>query len=128
MKRRKKLDIRKINPIESKKDDIIRVTDFKVTPVTPKRGQRVNIKLTIKNVSSKTLKGVPWQVVLNKKLLDCGARFNLPAGESFKVSLTWTATAGKHFFYADADPDNILREPRLKQFNNLPQGIDVKVE
>jgi len=128
MKRRKKLNLKKINPIESRKDDVIRVTDFKVTPVSPKKGEQVFIKMTIKNVTSKKLKGVPWQVVLDKRLLDCGARFNLPAGDSFKVSLTWTATPGEHFFYADADPHNILKEPRLKQFNNLPQGIDVKVK
>ena len=33
-----------------------------------------------------------------------------------------------HFFYGDADPDNTLKEPKIKQYNNLPQGTDVKVK
>jgi hypothetical protein len=83
--------------------------------------------MTIKNVSPYTLKGVPWQIVKNKKILDSGVRYNLSSGDSFKVTTTWTATEGSHFFYGDADPKNVLKEPKIKQYNNLPQGFDVKV-
>ena len=128
MKKRRKFDIRKVNPIHSKNEDIIRVTDFKVTPVEPQKGRQVLIKMTIKNVSSRLLKSVPWQIVHNECILVHGSRCKLPAGDSFKISVTWTASPGKHFFYGDADPGNTLKEPKIKQYNNLPQGIDVKVK
>ena len=127
MAKRKKFDIKKITTIESRDNDIIRVTDFNVRPVNPKKGKQVFIKMTIKNVSPKMLKSVPWQIVHNEKILYHGARFMLMPGDSFKISVTWTAIPGKHFFYGDADPQNTLKEPKIKQFNNLPQGIDVKV-
>jgi hypothetical protein len=127
MPKRKKFDIKKIDTIDSRDNDIIRVTDFRVTPVNPKKGKQVTVRMTIKNVSAKTLKSVPWQIVLNDKILDHGARCMLSPGDSFKISVTWTAAPGKHFFYGDADPFNTLKEPKIKQFNNLPQGIDVKV-
>jgi len=127
MANRKKFDIKKIKTIDSRHDDIIRVTDFKVTPVNPKKGKQVTIKMTIKNVSQKILRNVPWQIVLDEKILDHGTRCRVEAGDSFKISVTWTAAPGKHFLYGDADPKNTLKEPKIKQFNNLPQGIDVKV-
>lgn len=128
MKKNKKLSLRKIRTIHSKKDDKVSVTRFSVTPVAPKPGKQVMIRMTIKNVSDKMLKGVPWQIVKNKKILDCGVRYELSAGDNFRVSTTWTAVKGSHFFYGDADPKNVLREPKIKQFNNLPQGADVKVK
>ena len=128
IKRRKKLNLKKVNTIESKKDDKIRVMDFNVNPVISKKGQQVKVNMTIKNVTSKALKTVPWQIGMDKEILHSGIRYNLPAGDSFQVSITWTAKQGKHFIYGDADPKNILREPKIKQYNNLPQGIDVKVK
>lgn len=128
MKKSKKLSLKKINTIESKKDDIVKVTHFSVSPVQTSPGKQVTIKMTIKNVSDKTLKGVPWQIVKNKKILDSGVRYNLSPGDIFKISATWTASKGTHFFYGDADPKNILREPKIKQYNNLPQGSDVKIK
>jgi hypothetical protein len=128
MKKTKKLSLRKIHTIESKKYDVIRVISFRVSPVAPKPGKTVTIKMTIKNVSEKSLKGVPWQIVKNKKILASGVRYDLPAGDSFKISTTWTATKGSHFFYGDADPRNTLKEPKIKQYNNLPQGSDVKIK
>jgi len=127
MAKRKKFDIKKIKTIESRDEDIIRVTDFNVVPVNPKKGKHVTIKMVIKNVTSKTLKSVPWQIVNNDKIIYHGARCMLQPGDSFKISVTWKALPGKHFFYCDADPKNTLKEPKIKQFNNLPQGIDVKV-
>ena len=64
----------------------------------------------------------------NKKILCFGVRSEVPAGDSFTVSVTWTAIKGEHFFYGDADPKNILKEPKIKQFNNLPQGADRRVK
>lgn len=128
MKKTKKLSLRQVRTIESKKDDIIRVTSFAVSPVKAKPGKTVTIKMMIKNVSEKALKGVPWQIVKNKKILASGVRYNLSAGDSFKISTTWTSTKGSHFFYGDADPKNLLREPKIKQYNNLPQGSDVKIK
>jgi hypothetical protein len=127
MKKPQKLNLRKIHTIEGKKDDIVKVTRFSVIPSKIKPGRPVTIKMTIKNVSPYTLKGVPWQIVKNKKILDSGVRYNLSSGDSFKVTTTWTATEGSHFFYGDADPKNVLKEPKIKQYNNLPQGFDVKV-
>ncbi len=128
MRKIKRLSLKRIRTTESKKDDVIKVTSFKVTPLIIKTGGVVTIRMTIKNVSDKMLKGVPWQIVNNKKILDCGIRCGLPSGDSFKIVTTWTATKGTHFFYGDADPKNTLREPKIKQFNNLPQGADVKVK
>lgn len=128
MKRTKKSDLRKIRTIDSKKDDIVRVTSFTVSPTETKPGKTVIIKMTIKNVSAKSIKGVPWQIVKNKKVLDSGIRYNLGAGDSFKISTSWTAAKGTHFFYGDADPKNTLKEPKIKQYNNLPQGSDVKIK
>ncbi len=108
--------------------DIIKVTKFNASPVHPKPKQKVLIKMTIKNVSRKKLEKVPWRIVKDKKVLDYGVRYDLAPGDSFNISTTWTATAGNHFFYADADPNNILNEPKIRQFNNLPQGVDVIVK
>lgn len=128
MKKTKKLSLKKVRTIESKKDDMVRVSSFSVTPAAAKPGKPVTVKMTIKNVSEKTLKSVPWQIVRNKKILDAGVRYNLASGDSFKVQTTWTAVKGSHFFYADADPKNTLKEPKIKQYNNLPQGSDVKIK
>jgi hypothetical protein len=128
MKKSRKLSLKKVRTTHSKKDDKVSVTGFSVSPVVPKPGRKVMIRMTIRNVSDKMIKGVPWQIVKNKKILDCGVRYNLSAGDSFRVSTTWTAVKGSHFFYGDADPRNILKEPKIKQFNNLPQGADVKVK
>jgi len=125
---RKKLNLKKISTIESKKDDIVRVTRFSVSPLDAKPGKVVTVRMTIKNVSDHMLKGVPWQIVKNKKVLDSGIRCNLPAGDSFKITTTWTASKGTHFFFGDADPKNTLKEPKIKQFNNLPQGADVRIK
>jgi len=108
--------------------DIIRVTGFTASPVHPKAGKTVIIKISIKNVSKRLLKKVPWRIVKDKKVLDSGIRYELPAGDTFRISTTWTAKHGAHFFYGDADPNNILKEPRIRQFNNLPQGIDIIVK
>lgn len=124
---KKKLSLRKIKTTQSKKDDKVKVIKFSVTPTKPKKGDIVTIKMTIKNVSGKLLKAVPWQIVKNKKILSYGVRNYVTSGDSFTVSVTWTALKGKHFFYGDADPKNILKEPKIKQFNNLPQGADLKV-
>lgn len=128
MRKVKKLHLKKIRTTQSRKDDKVSVTGFSVRPQKPKAGKPVTIRMTIKNVSGKILKSVPWHIVKNKKILDHGVRFNLSAGDSFKVSTTWTASKGSFFIYADADPKNTLREPKIKQFNNLPQGTDLKVK
>ncbi|MBZ0201676.1 MAG: hypothetical protein IT281_01055 [Ignavibacteria bacterium] len=128
MRKIKKLSLKKVITTESRKDDVIKVTGFKVTPLAAKPGSTVTIRMTIRNVSEKLLKVVPWQIVNNKKILDCGIRCGLPSGDSFRITTTWTATKGAHFLYGDADPKNTLKEPKIKQFNNLPQGADVKVK
>ncbi len=125
---KKKLNLRKINTTQSKKNDKVSVTKFSVSPLEPKKGEKVTVKMTIKNVSEKALKGIPWQIVKNKKIIGYGVRNDVATGDSFTVSLTWTASKGDHFIYGDADPKNILKEPKIKQFNNLPQGADIKVK
>jgi len=127
-KMKKKLSLKKVKTTHSKKDDKVSVTRFSVTPAEPKKGDKITIKMTIRNVSDKSLKQIPWQIVKNKKILSYGMRSEVPAGDSFTVSVTWTAIKGEHFFYGDADPKNILKEPKIKQFNNLPQGADRRVK
>jgi hypothetical protein len=128
MKIIKKLNLRKIKTTHGNKDDKVSVLKFTVLPVNAKPGNVITIRMTIKNVSDKQLKGVPWQIVKDKEILDRGIRYNLSPGDSFRVSTTWTASKGSHFFYGDADPGNVLKEPKIKQFNNLPQGADIKVK
>ena len=125
---KKKLSLKKIKTTHSKKDDKVMVTKFSVSPIKPKKGEKVTVKMTIKNVSEKVLKGIPWQIVKNKKIIGYGVRNDVASGDAFTVSLTWTASKGDHFFYGDADPKNTLKEPKIKQFNNLPQGQDLKVK
>jgi hypothetical protein len=127
MKRIKNTIIPEHDTISGKKDDKVEVIDFNVKPLNPKPGKIVTISFTVKNVSGELLSEVPWQIGKDKTIFCYGERYNVPAGQTFKVSVTWTASAGAHFFYADIDPRNILKEPRIKQFNNFPQGIDVIV-
>lgn len=128
MRRRKKLNLRSLNTIDSKKDDIIQVLDFKVIPKSPRPGKKINISMTIKNVSSKNLKQIPYQIGIDDIILHSGVRYNVPSGDIFNVCITWTAKKGHHFFFGDADPNNTLKEPKIKQYNNLPQGIDVNIK
>lgn len=125
---KKKLSLKKVKTTISKKDDKVSVTKFTVSPKKPKKGDKITIKMTIKNVTDKTLKSIPWQIVKNKKILYYGVRNEISSGDSFTVSVSWTAAKGNHFFYGDADPKNTLKEPKIKQFNNLPQGSDLKVK
>jgi hypothetical protein len=127
MKKRKSHIIKKEETITGKKDDKIQVTFFSVKPLNPKPGETVIIKMKVKNVSGSELNIVPWQIVCDKKILESGVRNNLPKGDTFTVGVTWTAKPGSHFIYGDVDPNNTLNEPREKQFNNSPQGVDVVV-
>lgn len=120
--------INRAESISGRKDDKVMVTSFSVKPVHPETGEIVTIKMAIKNVSGTLLKSIPWQIVKDKSILDFGTRCSLPSGETFSVSVTWKARPGSHFFYGDVDPENTLKEPRVKQYNNSPQGIDVSVQ
>lgn len=128
MKKSRKKFIGKEDSTFGIKNDIVRVTGFTVTPRTQTNGKPVKIKMTVANVSSRKLSEVPWQILNGKKEIYSGSRYNVKAGESFSVTVSWTAAKGDHFFCADVDPKNTLHEPRIKQFNNLPQGVDVKVK
>lgn len=119
---------KRIETISGRKDDKVRVTSFSVKPVHPGIGEPVTIRMSIKNVSGKTLERIPWQIVKDKSILDFGTRCSLASGDTFSISVTWNAKPGNHFFYGDVDPENTLKEPRVKQYNNSPQGIDVAVQ
>lgn len=127
MDKRKSPLIKEEETITGKKDDKVRVTSFSVRPLNPKPGETVTIKMTVKNMSSSVLESIPWQIVCDRKILESGTRNLLSKGDSFTVSVTWTAKAGNHFFYGDVDPQNVLNEPKIKQYNNFPQGIDINV-
>jgi hypothetical protein len=120
--------ISRAETISGRKDDKVRVTSFSVKPVHPEPGEPVTIRMSIKNVSGMLLKSIPWQIIKDKSILDFGTRCSLPSGDSFSISVTWNAKPGNHFFYGDVDPENTLKEPRIKQYNNSPQGIDVTVQ
>ena len=119
--------IKKEETIEGRKDDKIKVTSFAVKPLNPRAGETITIKMSVKNMSGTLLQGIPWQIVCDKNVLESGIRRNLPKGDSFTVCVTWTARAGSHFFHGDVDPENVLNEPKSKQYNNFPQGIDIVV-
>ncbi len=119
--------IKKEETISGRKDDKVQVTSFSVKPLNPKTGETVTVKMTVKNVSGSALEGIPWQIVCDKKILESGIRNILPKGDSFTVAVTWTAKTGSHFFHGDVDPENVLNEPKVKQYNNFPQGIDIIV-
>lgn len=127
-KMKRKFSLKKVKTTHAKKDDKVSVTKFSVSPAKPAAGNNVTVKMTIKNVSDKLLKHIPWQIVKNKRILCYGVRNDVAAGSSFQVSVTWTALKGNHFFYGDADPKNVLKEPKIKQFNNLPQGSDIIIK
>jgi hypothetical protein len=120
--------INRAETITGKKDDKVMVTSFSVKPSHPENGETVTIRMSIKNVSGKSLDRIPWQIVKDKSILDFGTRCSLSSGDTFSVSVTWKAKPGNHFFYGDVDPENTLKEPRVKQYNNSPQGIDVTVQ
>lgn len=124
--RKKPLSLKKLR-MNDDKSDKINVTKFSVKPLKPKAGLPITIKMTIKNVSSSVLKFIPWQIGKDKKILDSGVHYDLKAGDSFTVCITSTAVKGEHFYYSDADPENTLQEPRAKQLNNFPQGVDIVV-
>jgi hypothetical protein len=86
VKKRRKLNLKSIRTIEGKKHDKIRVIDFRVNPVNPSRGESVTVNMAIRNVTSKTLKSVPWQIGVDKKILHSGTGYSVPAGESFKYA------------------------------------------
>jgi hypothetical protein len=127
MKSPKSTIIKSDETIGGRKDDKVEVIDFSVRPKKLNPGKPLTISLTVKNVSGRTINEIPWQIGKDKDILYYGERYDLPAGKSFKVSVTWTSVSGTHFFFGDVDPRNILKEPRKKQFNNFPQGIDVIV-
>ncbi len=127
MNKRKSPLIKKEETISGSKNDKVRVTSFSVKPLNPRLGETVIIKMSVKNVSGTLLQGIPWQIICDKKILESGIRNILPKDDSFTVSVTWTAKAGGHFFYGDVDPHNVLKEPRVNQYNNFPQGIDINV-
>ena len=128
MKKKSPAPVNKAKTTLGTEGDIIMVSDFSAAPLHPKPGTKVIIRMTIKNVSKKKLSKIPWRIVKDKKVINYGIRYSLAAGDSFNISTSWTATTGVHFFYADADPNNILKEPRIRQFNNLPQGVDIIVK
>jgi len=127
MKRLKSPLIKNIDLVNNNKGDKVKVIRFMVNPKKPGAGEPIKIKFKVLNVSGKTLKLIPWRIVKNKTIIYSGYRFNLPANSSFEVAASWIAVKGNHFFYADIDPQNVLNEPRSKQFGNFPQGEDIVV-
>lgn len=113
--------------IDSSIGDKVRVMKFSVSPKKSRAGDLLRINFTVQNVSGAVLKLVPWRIVNKKTVLYSGYRFNLPSGSSFDVSTTWEARKGNHFLFVDIDPLNVLNEPRAKQYDNFPQGVDVVV-
>jgi hypothetical protein len=127
MKKGKLPGVKLVDLLTNEIGDKIKVNNFIVTPIKPQQGDLVRIKFSVSNVTKSKLKLVPWRIVNNKTILYSGYRFNLLPATSFDIVVTWEAVKGNHFFYVDIDPQNILDEPRAKQFDNFPQGVDVKV-
>ena len=128
MKKSKLPGVKPVDLVTNEIGDKIKVDDFSVSPLKPKFGELVKIKFSVSNVTRTTIKLVPWRIVNGKTILYSGYRFNLLPSSSFDVSVTWEAVRGRHFFFVDLDPQNILNEPRSKQFDNFPQGVDVIVQ
>jgi len=127
MKKVKPPEVKLVDLVTNETGDKIKVDNFTVSPLKPKQGELVKIKFSVSNLTKTIIKLVPWRIVNGKTILYSGYRFNLLPLTSFDVTVTWNAVRGKHFFFVDLDPQNILNEPRSKQFDNFPQGVDVTV-
>jgi hypothetical protein len=98
--------------------DKVEVMAFSIEPADPKEGQEVTVKMTVKNKGDESLSGVPWRIAKDNKLLGEGTQDEVAAGETFEVTATYTAEAGEHHFYGDADPKNVLKESKAALKNN----------
>lgn len=127
IKKHKSTLIHKIDLIDNSTGDKVKVLHFTVTPKNPKPGDLLKIKFSVQNVTHSTLKLVPWRIVDNKTIIYSGYRFNLLPGTFFDITASWTAVKGQHFFYIDIDPQNVLNEPKSKQYDNFPQGVDIVI-
>jgi hypothetical protein len=128
MRKSKLPGLKLVDLVTNEIGDKIKVDSFIVTPLKPHNGDNVKIKFSVSNVTKSIIKLVPWRIVNGKTIVYSGYRFNLLPLSSFDVTVTWEAVKGKHFFFVDIDPQNILDEPRSKQFDNFPQGVDVNVQ
>jgi hypothetical protein len=64
-------------------------------------------------------KPVSWNIYRGQTVLKSEMRPNVTAGASFEAQATWQASAGKHTFYGNVDPQNTLRETAADQRDNV---------
>lgn len=112
-------------PVPAISVDKVQVTSFLVNPTTPRQGESVTVKMTIKNLTGGPLP-VPWRIKRGNEVLSFDT-VTLAAGSSFDATATWEARFGPHTFSGEADPDNTLNEPQLARQNNSlpPFGVNV---
>jgi hypothetical protein len=106
--------------------DRIEVVDFSISPLQPREGDTVTVKILFRNVGTAVVKKLDWRILRNEEVLGIGAVENIPAGKRFYVTTTWTATVGRQQFSGDVDFDNLLGENEADRKNNL-KALEVTV-
>jgi len=97
----------------------LEVTGLTIEPANPKAGDRVTVKLTIKNTGTGTVANVPWSIEADNQRVGEGTEGSVTAGSSFTKTAQWTATAGKHQFSGDVDLQKTLK-------NTAPPAARIK--
>ena len=102
--------------------DRVAVVSFTVSPEKPLQGEKVQVKMTIKNVGSVPVGRVPWKIDRDGSTVDSGSYGRLDPGVTFDIPVfTWFASGlGSHSFTGFADPDNVLSEDQDgSRYNNV---------
>jgi hypothetical protein len=86
-----------------------------------KPGETITARMTI-DTSGGGTKPVPWNIYRDQTVLKSELRPNVTAGASFEAQATWQASAGKHTFYGNVDPQNTLGETAIEQKDNVSRS------
>ena len=107
--------------------DRTRVAAFTVSKTAPARGETVTVTLKIRNNCSSGTLNIPWEITGGNRVIASGTQSKVAAGMEFTKRATWTARAGRHEFFGDADPNNTLNESASHRANNLATPLVVNV-
>lgn len=106
--------------------DKLMATNLTINPVTPKQGDRVTAKFTIKNLCDIAL-SIPWEIIGTGSVTHgSGVQQNVAAGQTFDVTASWTVSAGVGAVLGQSDPKNTFSElPANRTNNNKQMAITV---
>jgi hypothetical protein len=100
---------------------VLRVADIQVTPVLPKVGETVSVKVWLVNDSARALSQVPYAISGSAR--KSGTLKSFGAHSKQIVTATFTAQGASYSLRAVVDPANANKEPKAQFRNN-----DVKLE